>query len=348
MKHPILSTSKNIFLYFVAWLPTVAVHYFFLLNKTGDAGCALKQSFIYSLLFAILGISVWWVIYFNRLEKSNHWSFFVSHLVAATIIISIWTVLSQLIISLVCYDSIRLVKTESLPEHFAAGLIYYTLLMLFFYLMLTIEEKQKKAMGEERMSRLAKESELRALKSQINPHFLFNSLNSANYLTAVDPGAAGEMLVKLSDYLRFSLKKGAKEMVSLKSELENCKRYLELEHYRFGDKLLQEWNLEESCLECKVPVMLLQPLYENAVKHGVYESTEPIAIRTISHLQGEMLHIEIGNFFDPEAIPRKGEGVGLNIVSDRLRLVYGKSATLRVDKSANYYKAVVSIPTKTL
>lgn len=347
MNHPILYKSRNILTYFIAWLPTVAVHYFFLINKTGDAGCAFHQSVIYTVLFAILGISVWWVIYYNRLENSAHWSFFVSHLAAASIIISIWTIISQLIINLVCYNTVRLVETDSLPEHIAAGLIYYTLLILFFYLILTIDEKQKKAMGEERMSRLAKESELKALKSQVNPHFLFNSLNSANYLTAVDPKSAGEMLVKLSDYLRFSLKKGANEMVTLKEELENCKRYLELEHYRFGEKLKQEWNLENSCLECMVPVMLLQPLFENAVKHGVYESTEPIIIQTTSAIKGGLLLIEVGNFFDPDAIPRKGEGVGLSMTSDRLRLVYGSSASLRVDKSNNYYKALVTIPLKT-
>lgn len=346
MNHPILYKSKNILFYFLAWLPTVAVHYFFLLNKTGDAGCALQQSIIYSVIYAILGISVWWVIYYNRLENSSHWSFFASHIVAASIIISIWIVLSQLIISIICYDFIQIIEKEALQEQIATGLIYYTLLILLFYLSLTIDEKQQKAMGEERMSRLAKESELRALKSQINPHFLFNSLNSANYLTAVDPKSAGEMLVKLADYLRFSLKKGAKEMVPLKSELENCKRYLELERYRFGEKLIQEWDLQESCLEYLVPVMLLQPLYENAVKHGVYESTEPISIETKTTAENDLLKIEIGNFYDPTAIPRKGEGVGLTIVSDRLRLVYGSSATLKINKTSNYFKAIVTIPLK--
>lgn len=346
MKHPILYKSKNILLYFIAWLPTVAVHYFFLLNKTGDPSSALQQAVAYSVIYAILGISIWWVIYYNRLENSGHWSFFASHIVAASSVVFVWIVLSQLVISIICYENILLIDRESIPEQIATGLIYYTLLILLFYLSLTIEEKQEKAMGEERMSRLAKESELRALKSQINPHFLFNSLNSANYLTSVDPKSAGEMLVKLADYLRFSLKKGDKEMVPLKSELENCKRYLELEHYRFGEKLIQEWDVQESCLSCMVPVMLLQPLYENAVKHGVYESIEPISIQTKTSIESDILHIEIGNFYDQTAIPRKGEGVGLTIVSDRLRLVYGNSASLKISKTSNYFKAMVAIPLK--
>lgn len=346
MNHPILNKRKNLVFYFLAWLPTIAIHYFFLINKTSEASCALQQAVVYSVIYAVLGINIWWVIYYNRLENSGHWSFFASHLAASGIIISIWIVASQITIGLICYNSIQFIEKDILPEQVATGLMYYTLLILLFYLSLTIDEKQEKAMGEERMSRLAKESELRALKSQINPHFLFNSLNSANYLTTVDPKSAGEMLVKLADYLRFSLKKGSKEMVPLQSEMENCKRYLELEHYRFGEKLIQEWDLQEACLECLVPVMLLQPLYENAVKHGVYESTEPVAIKTKTSVENDLLKIEIGNFYDPTAITRKGEGVGLNIVSDRLRLVYGNVASLKINKTNNYFKAVVTLPIK--
>lgn len=344
MQHPIFNKRKNTVLYFSSWIPTVAVHYFFLANNTDIVTCLLPQAIIYSVVFAIVGLSAWWVVNYNRLENSNQWSFLTSHVIAAVLQITLWMVLSSIVIGVVCHTEIVLFSQQYLPEHVAAGIFYYLILNLLFYLDLTIKEKQEKVMAEERMARLAKESELRALKSQINPHFLFNSLNSANYLTATNPKAAGEMLVKLADYLRFSLKKGEKEKVTLHNELENCKRYLELEQYRFGDKLQQNWDLEERCKDLMLPVMLLQPLFENAVKHGVYESIDPVAITVKTFLKGETLQIEISNSFDPEAIARKGEGMGLKIVSDRLRIIYGQPGLLSTYKTSNNFKAVVSIP----
>ncbi len=344
MLHPILNKPKSILYYFLAWIPTIGIHYFFLMNKTADLGCIWIQSVTYSVTFAILGLSMWWIIANNRIDNADHWSFYLSHTVAGAIVIFMWIVLSETIIGILCGKPIILFERHYIAEHVAAGVFYYVIISLLFYLFLTIKEKQERAMAEERMTRLAKESELRALKSQINPHFLFNSLNSANFLTGYDPKSAGEMLVKLADYLRFSLKKGEREQVTLKNELENCKRYLELEHYRFGDKLRQEWSLEEKAQECMVPVMLLQPLFENAVKHGVYESIDPVAIKTKTAINGDVLLIEVSNEFDPDAIPRKGEGVGLKIVADRLRLLYGKPNLLATYKGHNTYKAVVTIP----
>ncbi len=346
MLHPVLNKPKNILFYFAAWVPTLGIHYFLLMNSASSVNCLIIQSATYTVTIALLGLSMWWIIANNRLDKAEHWSFYLNHVLAAAIIVILWILSSETIIGVLCGTPIHIFDRQYISEHVAAGIFYYLIMSLLYYLFLTIQEKQERAMAEERMTRLAKESELRALKSQINPHFLFNSLNSANFLTGYDPKAAGEMLVKLADYLRFSLKKGEREQVPLKSELENCKRYLELEHYRFGDKLCQEWDLDEKGQECMVPVMLLQPLFENAVKHGVYESIDPVAIRTKSTLTDNELVIEISNEFDPEAIPRKGEGVGLKIVADRLRILYGKSNLLATYKGHHDFKAVVTIPCK--
>jgi LytS/YehU family sensor histidine kinase len=200
---------------------------------------------------------------------------------------------------------------------------------------------------EARLNTLLKESELNMLKSQINPHFLFNSLNSISSLTVINPEKAREMVIKLSDFLRYSVSSGAGNLTSLAEELENIKRYLEIEKIRFGDKLVYELNVNPQCVEQKIPVMILQPLYENAIKHGVYESTNQVLIETECRVNSGCSEIRIVNDFDPDAIPRIGAGVGLNNIRERLRLTYHRNDLLKTFKEGNRFYVELKIPDKT-
>ena len=137
------------------------------------------------------------------------------------------------------------------------------------------------------------------LRSQINPHFLYNCLNSVSSLTITDPDKAREMIIKLSDFMRYALSKKDEQPVSFRSELENLRFYLDIEKVRFGDRLSFDEKIDEKCLETQMPVMLLQPLYENAVKHGVYESTECVRITTEGKLTEGYLEITISDNYDP-------------------------------------------------
>jgi len=182
------------------------------------------------------------------------------------------------------------------------------------------------------------------LRSQINPHFLFNSLNSISSLTITDPEKARDMVIKLSDFMRYALSKKDEQPVSLRSELENLNLYLEIEKVRFGDRLSTEEIIEERCLEVKMPVMILQPLYENAIKHGVYESTESVLIRTKVSCNNGYLEIIISNNYDLTPASVKGTGTGLINVVRRLELVYGKKASIRTTKENSIYTVSLFIP----
>jgi two-component system LytT family sensor kinase len=190
-----------------------------------------------------------------------------------------------------------------------------------------------------------REGELKMLRAQINPHFLFNSLNSMSSLTLTDPMKAREMILKLSDFMRYSLSSHNEQPVTLQNEMESLRLYLEIEKVRFGERLIIEEDIQPDCLTALLPGMLLQPLYENAVKHGVYESTETVVIRTSAHKENGLVVISVSNNIDPESVvTRKGAGIGLINVRSRLELFYGEKADLTITRNDDSFNVTVKFP----
>jgi LytS/YehU family sensor histidine kinase len=190
-----------------------------------------------------------------------------------------------------------------------------------------------------------REGELKMLRSQINPHFLFNSLNSVSSLTVTDPLKAREMIVKLSDFMRYSLSSRNEQPVTMKTEMESLRLYLQIEKVRFGDRLVIEEDIEEECLAALMPGMLLQPLYENAVKHGVYESTEEVVIRTSVKKGNDMVVISVSNNVDTDSVvTKKGAGIGLKNVSSRLELFFGDTGQLNINRTDDSFNVTVRFP----
>jgi LytS/YehU family sensor histidine kinase len=232
-----------------------------------------------------------------------------------------------------------------IPFTILGGMLFYILFTLFYYLVISYQNLQEKIRNESNLQALIKETELSLLKSQINPHFLFNSLNSISSLTVTDPSKAREMIIKLSEFLRHSIGHKEQQMTTLKEELEHLQLYLEIEKVRFGDRLQYEMDLTEQCKQFLIPIMLFQPLFENAIKHGVYESTEPIMIKFKCMPYQGGLKVTISNNFDPEAPPRKGNKVGLKNVENRLRLVYQSDSLMKINKQENFFEVEIIIPT---
>lgn len=346
MGHPFLNNRINRVIYFGVWIIVGTIHFLWLYFESHyPIQHATVDAVVSTVIFAILGLLVWPLTTYNRPGKADVWSVASSQIIGATIVVGIWIFTSTFIINLFAgYFPAKVFKTYITTEQIAIGVSYYFVLFGACFLVLIYRENREKKLNEERMQRLIRESELNALKAQINPHFLFNSLNSVNYLIGYDPERASNMLAKLSDYLRYSLRKGDAGLVSFCDELDNCRKFLEMEHLRFGDKMIMEEDIDDAACDIKVPLMILQPIYENAIKHGVYESLDPIIIKTYVGFEQSMLHIEICNTFDPEAVPRKGEGVGLKNVSDRLELVYNERGLLKTIKEKNTFKAIINIP----
>jgi LytS/YehU family sensor histidine kinase len=227
---------------------------------------------------------------------------------------------------------------------FAAGFLMYSLAVASHYVILEIEESRAAQARVLETSILARDAELKALKAQINPHFLFNSLNSISALTSIDAARAREMCILLADFLRMTLGLGEKALVPLREELELLQRFLAIEKVRFGERLHVDAHIETQAQACLLPPLLLQPLVENAIIHGIATLPTGGTVRLSAECRGGQLHLSIENSVDPDApLARKG-GLGLANVRQRLEVRYGKEATLRSTADEEFFRVTLSLP----
>jgi two-component system sensor histidine kinase AlgZ len=205
------------------------------------------------------------------------------------------------------------------------------------YLTITaLRDQRSGALRQSELTRALQLAELRLLKSQLNPHFLFNSLNSVRALIADDPAGAQKAVTQLARTLRYTLTAGREELVTLARELEIVEDYLALESLRFGERLRIQRDLAPEAMGVRVPVMLLQTVVENAIKHGIAELPAGGDLRIVAALRGGTLHIDVENTRPEksESVFRsEGEGVGLDNAAERLRLLFGAKAHLDLDLS---------------
>ena len=207
---------------------------------------------------------------------------------------------------------------------------------------------QEQRAGEKReldTMKLAREAELASLRQQLQPHFLFNSLNSISALAGSRPEEARKMIQQLSDFLRGTIKKDDQQLVTLQDELKHLQLYLDIEKVRFGHRLNTEIEKPEEALYLMMPSLLLQPLVENAIKFGLYDTIGEITIRIMAFKQDNQLVIRIENPFDPQtAQPRQGTGFGLNSVQRRLYLLYARNDLMTTQQIDTVFATEVKIP----
>ncbi len=224
------------------------------------------------------------------------------------------------------------------------GGLVYLVLVLIYYLVANNQKLQERTQQQERLKVLVRDTELSMLKSQINPHFLFNSLNSIASLTMSNPDEAREMIIRLSDFLRYSLKHRENEYVPLKEELGRMKDYLAIEKIRFGEKLQYIFNISSECEDFPVPTMIFQPLFENAIRHSVYESVDPITIRFDCFPENGFMKTVVANDYDPAIPTRKGTGVGLQNVRQRIELAYQEKGSVQWMGTEGVFKVTILFP----
>ena len=193
--------------------------------------------------------------------------------------------------------------------------------------------------------KMAREAELYKLRQQLQPHFLFNSLNSINALIGSRPAEARKMVQQLSDFLRGTLKKEETQWVTLQEEFQYLELYLEIEKVRFGNRLSTQIEIEESSLQLKLPALLLQPVVENAIKFGLYDTVGETIIKVKTAIDHHDLLVEVSNPFDPEtAAPHKGTGFGLKSVQRRLYLLFGRADLLQTNAENEIFVTRIRIP----
>jgi len=347
MKHPVLANRVRLIVWWLVWLFLALGQSLLFYYAYGSfINIGIIDSLVSLLIYSGIALSLWYPFRFFNSGKIRITTL-ISNLVASgALSVTLWVLITKFIMTIVIpeQNNYQSYWDTTFPYRIGTGVFIYGLIILTYYLFESLSNLSEKNAKEARLESLVKETEIKMLRSQINPHFLFNSLNSISSLTITAPEKARDMIVKLSEFMRYALSRKDEQPVSLQSELENVQLYLDIEKVRFGDKLTTKETIESNCLDVKIPVMLLQPLYENAVKHGVYESTESVSIITQAKINEGYMEIIISNNYDPAPSLRRGTGTGLLNVTRRLELFYGNKASIKTLKENGIYTVTLYIP----
>ncbi|MBL0305823.1 MAG: histidine kinase [Chitinophagaceae bacterium] len=259
----------------------------------------------------------------------------------------LWLILSKwlLKLSLGHYPGYTDMLHQSLSIRFSIGFLLLGCITMISILWYNQQEQKEKDTRKTDAEKLAKEAELFKLRQQLQPHFLFNSLNSINALIGSRPEEARKMVQQLSDFLRGTIKKEETQWVTLQEELQYLQLYLDIEKVRFGNRLATDINIDENTQSMKLPALLLQPIVENAIKFGLYDTTGETVIRLYASREENNLVIRVMNPFDPEtSSPKQGIGFGLKSVQRRLYLLFARTDLLSTEAKENIFITVVKIP----
>lgn len=347
MRHPVLTNKVRLIVWWLVWLfLTLGQSLLFYYAYGQFSYISIVDSLTSLTIYSGIAISLWYPFSFFNTGETRPATLISNLVISGAISITIWVIITKYLVLLVLpeQNDYLLYWDATFPYRIGTGVFIYGLVVLSYFLFVSLTNLSEKNAKEARLESLVKETELKMLRSQINPHFLFNSLNSISSLTITDPEKAREMVIKLSEFMRYALSRKDEQPVSLQYELENIRLYLDIEKVRFGDKLTTEENIEPVCFDFKIPVMLLQPLYENAVKHGVYESTESVRIITKARFIDNFFEISISNNYYEAPSLKRGTGTGLMNVSRRLELLYGNKGSMKTLKEDGIYTVTLYIP----
>ena len=347
--HPILANRRHLALYLMAWLPVVTLlTVAMVMTGWGDWLQSFLLTFPLVVVYAFLCLSAWYPCRAMPLGGERAEMALVTHLAAAALSALLWVGMAWALAEGFERSTLYAGKADLTTEHtgiiFTAGLLLYLLSVATHYLFAAAEVSRAAERRALEAEVAARDAELQALKAQLNPHFLFNSLNSVASLAATDPVGARDMCIELGDYLRGTLKGGGSDLQPLEEELAQVRRFLRVESVRYGDRLRVAEQIDDECMGVAVPPLILQPLVENALKHGIGELVEGGEIRIGARCGSGRLTVWVENPLDPESMPRSGAGVGLANIRHRLENVFGGEARLRSGRSGEIYRAEVVIP----
>ena len=337
-------------LYLASWIPIAA---FLTAIVTRNGRMPLMEAVVIllpmCLLYAFICQASWYVCQSLPLRESAIARLFGTHATASLVASAawvgfglIWAFLVGIIFGLAGAVDRFLAQ---LPILFLSGVLLFLLAIALNYLLITFQASQRAEQKALELQVLGREAELKALRAQIDPHFLFNSLNSINALIMADPAGARRMCVLLAEFLRCCLKLGSEPRISLDEEIQLAERYLSIEKVRLGSRLIVETNVDSECKKCRVPPLILQPLIENAITHGVAPMLEGGTVRIEARHQGDAIRIVVENPFEA-ATGRNNNGIGLGIKNVRMRLanLFNDDAQLRVQENRGQFRIELQLP----
>jgi len=232
---------------------------------------------------------------------------------------------------------------------FALGILLYGGAAVLHYLGIESARARQAERRELELALQARDAELRMLRTQIDPHFLFNSLNSISALTGFDPAGARDMTLRLAEFFRHSLGLEAQRKVTLAQELALVSHFVAIEQVRFGARLRFEQDIDAAAGDCLLPPMILQPLVENAIKHGIGSLPQGGCVRIAATRAGTALRIVVENGVDEEMVHASTQrGIGLANVRARMATDYGHLASVHWRRDAAAFRVELTLPAETM
>ncbi|HET7698775.1 MAG TPA: histidine kinase [Vicinamibacterales bacterium] len=346
--HPILARPGTLAAYIAIWVPLGALLAGLLAVQGVFAwGTAAAVAIPLAISYGFLCLSAWYVTGGSPVDRTGALRVAATATMSAFLSSAVWLLIARAWLGLIASfgrgdlaGSFR----AAAPTLFGFGFLLYLLAMAVSYLAAAFAVSRDAERRGLELQVLAREAELRALRSQIDPHFLFNSLQSISALTTAEPAAARRMCLLLADFLRETLALGARRRIALSAELALVRKFLSVEQVRFGDRLQVDIESEPAADALPVPPLLLQPLVENAVTHGVAHVLDGGIVRVRARRHGAGLAITVDNPCDPDRPPGRGTGLGLRNVRERLDSAYGGEAFLATEERDGRFVVRVEIP----
>lgn len=343
------STRRGAALYLCVWLMLGIVFAGLVVSATG-------AGWIGGLLFAIpvtlvygcaAGFSSYYMCRAYPLADKHIGSILLAFGFSAMISGALWTALAIVWNSMLQEAGVSL-GAPLKASVFGLGVVLYGLSAFAHYLAIEFERARAAERRELESRLMAQEAELRMLRTQIDPHFLFNSLNSISALTSINPAGAREMTLQLAEFFRHTLGLEAHRKVTLDAEAKLLMHFLAIEKVRFGARLMVEQVIGEGAGQCLLPPMILQPLVENAVKHGIGNLPGGGIVRIAAERAGSLLHVRVENDVDQDQPAASGKGIGLANVRQRLAAMYGHQASVNWTREENQFRVALSLPAETM
>ena len=354
--HPIIERPKRLQIFLLVWAP-LSVVLAYLLGDGSQWLLALTAAVPMVLLHAMMTLSSWYTVRLFPLRKSSLSNVVLGNLVGGAGAVTVWLVAGRLLVAVVAglFDAAWMERNfvDQLGTIFGVFLVAYMIGVLVHYLLYEIHKGRISEQRVLELQMLAKEAETASLRAQLNPHFLFNSLNSLIALIEMDSNGARELALRLADFLRESLRVGREEQIPLSREFELVSSWLAIESIRFGDRLDVAMTLDPEAADLPIVPLLLQPLVENAVRHGISTLVDGGAVEITTTSNHERLEICIENDYDPLGMSQRrtdhqGAGVGLSSVRTRLAAVYGRGGRLSITQVDGRFVATIQIDLEVL
>lgn len=343
MKTPTPAFRKILAGYYIWWACWIVIDALVLHNLGFAWTIALTDGFISNIYLAFTGYVMSNILrYYQPSRKKNYqllaWSIAFA---AGNVVLLHWS-LKFLFLGMSDY----LVFLEnSLLLRFAISWLMIVFMSLLSWMWYYMKEQQENESRKVDADKLAREAELFKLRQQLQPHFLFNSLNSISALLGSKPEEARKMIQQLSDFLRITIKKDDNKLVSLADEMQHLQLYLAIEKVRFGHRLNTTFDIAENSLTKLVPSLIIQPIAENAIKFGLYDTLDDVNIKISTSVDNHLLIIKVENPFDPDtSLVKTGTGFGLKSIKRRLHLLYSRHDLLETQKIDHQFITTVRIP----